>query len=533
MEVPPLNHRDNALWHWAVYASIFILGYVVLDWTSYIAPLKELNVTAWNPAPALGLLFILYFGRMAIPALFAAIVLSDVLNRDTPGNLAVTLFVDGILTFGYVVIARVLKSRFPEGGVFIDRSGLLVWTAVVIAGSFLNGLTFVSSLHMAGLLESGEWGDAMLKFWIGDAVGIYVTMPLLWWLADPLRRAALASRLASLETFAYLCLVALSLWISFDLGSEAGYRYFYILFLPVVWAASRQGLTGAVISATAIQLGLIMFGTMFVPEGISLFEVQMRAFLLALVAFLIGVAVDDHRRALAELNHSLRLAAAGEMAAAIAHELNQPLAALSAYGAACELMLKRNVNVEQLGETIRRMVGESNRAANVVSRLRDFFRSGAIHMEQIMLNDLIGSVMGQFEDKARRLGIALTFGEIPGDIVLMGDRLQLEVVLRNLLENAFDAVAEADDLPRKIHVTVERESGNRACIRVKDNGPGIEDSIASHIFEPFVTNKSSGLGLGLAISRAIAEAHGGTLYSEVGAHGAFRLTLPVENARKV
>lgn len=533
MKATFLSLRNEAPWPWVAHALLFILGYVVLDWSSYIAPLKELNVTAWNPAPALGLLFILNFGRLAVPALFAAIVLSDVFNRGTPGNLAVTLFTDGILTFGYVAIARVLKNRFQEDGIFVDRTGLLVWTGIVIAGSFLNGLAFVSCLRLAGLLESGEWGDAVLRFWIGDAVGIYVTMPFLWWLTNPLRRAALISRLASPETYAYLCLVALTLWISFDLGSEAGYRYFYTLFLPVVWAASRQGLIGSVISATGIQLGLIMVGTMFSPEGISLFEVQIRAFLLALVAFLIGVAVDDHRRALAELNQSLRLAAAGEMAAAIAHELNQPLAALSAYGAACELMIQRKVVTEQLGETVRRMVGEANRAAGVVSRLRDFFRSGAIHMEQIVLKDLIKSATVQFKERTRRLKVELTVGEIPGDIVLVGDRLQLEVVLRNLLENAFDAVAEADESARSISLTVERESGNHVRIRVKDSGPGIDASIASQIFEPFITNKSSGLGLGLAISRAIAEAHGGTLYSEVGANqGIFRLTLPIEDTRK-
>lgn len=532
MKASFLIRHNEAPWSWLIQALLFVLGYVLLDWTSYIAPLKDLNVTAWNPAPALGLLFILNHRRIAILMLFAAIVLSDVFNRGTPGNLPITLFTDGILTIGYVVLARVLKSRFPEGGVFVDRTSMLVWTVVVIVGSLLNGLIFVSCLRLTGLLESGEFFDAVLKFWIGDAVGIYVTMPLLWWLADPLRGAALVSHLVRLETLAYLCLVALTLWISFGLGSEVGYRYFYTLFLPVVWAASRQGIIGSVISATGIQLGLIMAGTMYSPEGISLFEVQMRAFLLALVAFLIGVAVDDHRRALAELNHSLRLAAAGEMAAAIAHELNQPLAALSAYGAACELMIRRDTDSDQLGETVRRMVGEANRAAGVVSRLRDFFRSGTIHMEQIALGNLIESVTVQFKEKAHRLKVELKIGEIAGDIVLVGDRLQLEVVLRNLLENAFDAVSDMDELMRKINLTVNRESGNRVSIRIKDSGSGIDASIASQIFEPFVTNKSSGLGLGLAISRAIAEAHGGTLYSEAGAHGAFRLTLPIEDTRK-
>jgi two-component system, LuxR family, sensor kinase FixL len=228
----------------------------------------------------------------------------------------------------------------------------------------------------------------------------------------------------------------------------------------------------------------------------------------------------------------LRLAAAGEMAAALAHELNQPLAALSAYASACDLMLKRNTDKEQLHETIRRMVREANRAANVVSRLRDFFRSGATHMERIGLNDLIRAVTDQFSEKAQRCEIDLIVGRAPDDLVLLGDRLQLEVVLRNLLANAFDALAETVDQPRTIRLAVQQELGNRVSICVEDNGPGPDSDISDRIFEPFVTNKSSGLGLGLAISRAIAESHGGTLLSKLGNHGAFRLTLPTELNRK-
>lgn len=532
MDIPISSQQAATFKAMASTVTMFILGYIALDWTSYIAPLKELNVTPWNPAPALGLLFLLRSGRLWSPALFIAIVLSDVVNRGTPGSLAVTMVVDGILTLGYVVIARVLKSRFPDGGMFVDRTGLLIWTVVVITGSLLNSLVFISALYLSGLLEVADWGNALLKFWIGDAVGIYVTMPLFWWLTDPLRRHAFVNSLAKLETLAYLCLAAITLWVSFDLGAEAGYRYFYVLFLPVVWAASRQGVTGAVISATAIQLGLILAGTMYEPEGISLFEVQARAFLVALVAFLIGVAVDDHRRALSELNQSLRLAAAGEMAAALAHELNQPLAALSAYGAACDLMIKQHTEPEKLHETIRRMVGEANRAADVVSRLRDFFRNGTIKMEEVSLADLVGSAISQFNDKARQLNIDLSVSAIPSDIVLVGDRLQLEVVFRNLLANACDAVVEVDSLARKVHVEVSHEPGSRVCILFEDSGPGLDSRIAGKIFEPFVTNKSSGLGLGLAISRAIVEAHGGMLLSESREHGAFSLTLPTENIRK-
>ena len=100
----------------AAVVTMFVASYIALDWTSYIAPLRGLNVTAWNPAPALGLLFVLHRGRLGALALFIAIVLSDVVNRGTPGSLSVTIAVDGILTLGYVVMAAFLKRRFPDGG---------------------------------------------------------------------------------------------------------------------------------------------------------------------------------------------------------------------------------------------------------------------------------------------------------------------------------------------------------------------------------------------------------------------------------
>jgi len=243
------------------------------------------------------------------------------------------------------------------------------------------------------------------------------------------------------------------------------------------------------------------------------------------------VAVDEQRRSAEDLRNSLRLAAAGEMAGALAHELNQPLTALSAYGSACEQLLERGAETGQLRDVIRRMIGEAGRAAEVVRRLRDFFRTGETRLERIPLAELIEAVAAKFRDKAASTGVEFSVGALPA-VVINADRLQLEVVLRNLLANAFEAVAEGSPAAGQVRIAASAAEGGYLVIEIADNGPGLSAALAEQIFEPFASTKSSGLGLGLAISRAIAEAHGGSLTADGSGHGRFRLVLPMETSSR-
>lgn len=511
-------------------AAAFIAAYVVLDWSSYIDPFQRLNITPWNPAPALGLLFLLHRGRGGPFTLFAAMLAADLVVRELSGSVVSVVALNAILAGGYWALGRWLGRWFADGGMFVDRDGLLRWSGIVIAGSLAISLLFVSAHVAGGLLPASGWSNAVLRFWVGDGVGIFVGLPLLWWLQDGARRKAFAAALLNWQTAGYLLLTLTTLWVSFAIGATANYRYFYVLFLPLVWAASRQGMAGAVFCASALQLGMIVAGQMQASPEISLFELQMRALMLALVGFFIGVTVDEQRRAAADLRHSLRLAAAGEMAAALAHELNQPLTALSAYGNACERLLARGDDAQQLPDVIRRMVAEARRAAEVVRRLRDFFRTGSTQLEHFALAALIETAAAPFCERAVESAVAFVVHPVPA-VALNADRLQLEVVLRNLLSNAFDAVADQAEDTRRVSLIAEVESASRLCIRVEDSGRGVAGGV-ERLFEPFVSTKSSGLGLGLAISRAIAEAHGGTLVADVGAHGSFRLLLPIESTRE-
>jgi two-component system sensor kinase FixL len=261
--------------------------------------------------------------------------------------------------------------------------------------------------------------------------------------------------------------------------------------------------------------------------AVTVFELQLLGAVLAFVGLFIGVVVDEKQRTMDDLRQSLRLAAAGEMAGALAHELNQPLTALSVYADACQRMLDLGETGDRLRDTIGRVVAESQRAGDVVRRLRDFFRTGATRLERVGLEELLTAAKAQFERQAQEQGVRLFVEKAPSG-TLLADRLQLQLVLRNVVANAFDAVAELAPEKRYVRLWAAPEGQRRIAIFVEDGGPGPSQEFAASLFEPFQSTKSSGLGLGLAISRAIVEVHGGTLGIEPSARCVFKIVLPTE-----
>ncbi len=527
---PVLQNLPSLRLGWRDFV-LLLAGYVALDWASFIHPLHGLNITPWSPAPALGLVFLLRYGRNAAPPLALAILMADAWVRHLPASLPLSIALAGVLTLGYWAIAEVLRRRLAGGSIFGDRRGLLEWAGIVIVGTFLNSLLFVLALSLADLIPAGAGKEAFIRYWVGDSVGVLVSMPILWMLFDQRGRAQLRAMTLSWELPGYLVMTGAALWVAFGAGASADFKYFYVMFLPVAWAAARQGLAGAVFGAAIVQIGIIGAVQLRGFSAVTVLEIQTLAVVLVLFGFFIGVVVDEKQRVSAELRQTLRLAAAGEMAGALAHELNQPLTALSAYGTACEQLLEQGETGERLRETIRRMVAESFRAADVVRRLRDFFRTGATRLEPIALADLLATAVAPFAAKAERQGVELAVDPVP-PWALLADRLQLEVVLRNLLSNAFDAVAGQPAGQRRISVSTHAEGAGRVCVRIEDSGPGISPGMAAQLFEAFQSSKANGLGLGLVISRAIAEAHGGNLWAEVAEHGLFKLVLPTEGATK-
>jgi len=255
-----------------------------------------------------------------------------------------------------------------------------------------------------------------------------------------------------------------------------------------------------------------------------------------------GIDIEDRRRAeeslrqaQADLAHVNRVTTMGELTATLAHEVNQPIAAASINANVCLRLLKRDEpDLEEASRAATRMVGDVNRAAEVISRVRQFFRKGSPLREPVDLNELIRGMTGILRNELSQHSIGVRM-ELAADLPpVMADRVQLQQVLMNLMMNGIDAMKNVNGI-RQLSLISERGEDSVLLVSVEDTGLGLPVEQADQIFTAFFTTKSYGTGMGLSISRSIIESHGGRLWAgarpECGA--SFRFTLPAAAAEHV
>jgi C4-dicarboxylate-specific signal transduction histidine kinase len=231
-----------------------------------------------------------------------------------------------------------------------------------------------------------------------------------------------------------------------------------------------------------------------------------------------------------EMARVSRITTMGELAASIAHELNQPLGSIVMSGDACLRWLETNPpNLDEVHQAVEAIIRDGTRASNVLVRTRKLIRRGERLRESLDVNQVIREVLTLLEDRFRREGISL-HAETPEDLPpAMVDRVLLQQVILNLLLNAMDAMRPINDQPKTLRIRTEQSPGN-IVVLVQDSGPGLDPDQLSRIFEAFYTTKVDGIGMGLTISRSIVEAHGGRLWA-IANHGpgsSFYFTLPIE-----
>jgi PAS domain S-box-containing protein len=235
------------------------------------------------------------------------------------------------------------------------------------------------------------------------------------------------------------------------------------------------------------------------------------------------------RAAQAELAHMARITTVGEMAASIAHEVNQPLTAMVTNGDAGLRWLSQNPpNVAEARLAMTEMVKQGHRASEVITRIRALLGKSPPRISLVYVNQLIEEVLLLMRQQAAELGVTLR-AELASDIIpISGDSVQLQQVLVNLILNAIEATAAKNNSAQEVVLTSKRQGTGDVVVAVSDSGIGIDPKHADQLFRPFFTTKTTGLGMGLAISRSIIEAHGGWLWATANEkRGAtFQFSLP-------
>ena len=226
---------------------------------------------------------------------------------------------------------------------------------------------------------------------------------------------------------------------------------------------------------------------------------------------------ESLRKAQDDLARISRITTMGELAATIAHEVNQPLSGVVINGNACLRWLagveSSSPNLEQARQAVERVIRDGKRAGDVISRLRNFFKASGGERTSLKINEVVEGIVKLVRHELERNHVLLRTDLSERLPPVQGDAVQLQQVILNLILNAVDAMADVVDRPRELIIVTCSESGG-VRVEVKDNGVGIEEEKLESIFQPFYTTKADGMGLGLSISRSIVNNHGGRLIAQ-------------------
>lgn len=457
----------------------------------------------------------------------------------------------GLSNAAEAVITAALIERYFGTDFSIGRLrqvlGLLVAAIVGTAVSGIGGA--VTYRLFSG--PSAEMLTTWQHWFASDAIGIVIVAPLVIELAAAVRQPPPRSEI--IDGMTALAALAAMTAISLALPQEPWETVVPValLFPILIWitgrcrpvfAAAAAFLVSITVVSTAV-LGLGHFGDASLPFADRIPEAQAVILFVALGAYILAALFAERREneaRLARANMMLererdnKLMSAQAITGVIAHEVRQPLASIVSNASAALRWLERTPpDHGELRAALNRIQGESHRTSEVFDAIRALFRKGDQGRQRIDVNEIIGEVLQSLLGELKSHGVE-TRSELTGLALVDGNRGQLREVIFNLVDNALEAMGTTTDQGRVLRVTTELRGRDAIAVTVEDSGPGIASQKLDSIFTAFLTTKSHGMGLGLAICRMIVEQHGGQLTaSSDGKSGAlFQFVLPAAAADK-
>ena len=519
----------------AIPGIAYLVGYVLLDWVSFIEPYAPFGITPWNPGTGLSFALVLLFGRRMIPFLFVGPLLSDIVQIQSPLPWAIELACTALIGGGYSA-ASIFLSRPSlkfDPALSSMRDLVLLMLVAVLSAAFVAS-SYVAVTTAAGLLPAKDFVAATLRYWVGDVIGIVVFAPFV--LIALTRKRVLRM---SIETLLQFAAIIGALTLVFGYAREQQFQLFYVLFLPIVWIAVRTGSEGVIVGILITQVGLIFGVILFPGEAHDVTAFQALMLVLATTGLIAGELVTERRRTESQLrlhqdslSRLARLGSMGELAAAIAHELNQPLMAAGTYTRLVDDSIRSgSTDTAMVAETAKKAAAQVERAAEVVRRLRALVRLDRGSRVPCSVERIVKETLALCQPDLDRIHASARAVLASGLPSVMVDILQIEQALLNLLHNSIEAIGEAAGAHGSILIEASTAGDDFVEITVSDSGPGFPPDLLANPFLPFSSTKAEGLGFGLPLCKSIIEAHGGRLWLGGNVRGAtVHFTLPVIKA---
>jgi signal transduction histidine kinase len=535
-----LRPSKSAFW---VTAAAYLIIYLAINLITDPRQFAKSGITLWSPDDGLSLLLILK-STLFTPVVIVGSIIADLYVHHVNNGVLATISSDTAQSIGYFIVSIVLRDVFKFSIEQVRFDNILSLITILPAAAIFTMTLYCGILYLYGSIPLALVGVAAYRFWLGDTVGMIVVIPAAIAIYDVINNAKW--RIPTMrKDYIVLLLLAMCLcaFAFFSASTADKHHLFYLLFLPIIWIGIKYGYVGAALYLLATQIFIISALTYFDVDDDQFSVFQTLMFILSATGLLLGVAMTEREQAerllrdqRAELARVGAQAAAAAMASTVAHEISQPLSAMSVYLHSACLILDEEQYEEQLTPSVaeaRAALAEAEaqgqRTRAIIQRVRDFVAGGKLALESLDLFRLVQKVSKLNEEEAQDRGVALRVEAATAIPSVRADRIAIEQALNNLIKNAIDSASERQDSLGDVVIRLS-QSGDRVVFDIDDNGAGVAPEVADNLFETFETTKPDGMGLGLPLALQIVRRHSGSLtWRALKPQGArFSIELPIQ-----